>query len=191
MGLDRSKLLQDLGVTVVTLPLEIHPEIPVGGLSLADRWGTRYAEAVQMYERIERECEAAGLPFNRPARVPNTRRALATAEWARLRAPEVAGALVRALFEAHFVDNRRLDDAEVVDELVASAGGDATEARRAVEDGELDEPLAAAHAAAAHLGIGGTPTWLVDGRVLVPGVMARDAFRSVVSQLQTSGGAEE
>ncbi len=190
MGLDRSRLLQELGVTVVTLPLEIHPEIPVGGLSLADRWGARYGEAMAMYERIERECEAAGLPFNRPARVPNTRRALATAEWARLRAPKAAPALVGALYEAHFVENRPLDDPDVVDELVAAAGVDPAEARRAVEARELQEPVAAAQAAAVRLGVNSTPTWLVDARVLIPGAVGRDVFRSVVSQLQTSGAAE-
>jgi predicted DsbA family dithiol-disulfide isomerase len=184
VGLDRSKLLRDLGVTVVTLPLEIHPEIPVGGLSLADRWGARYREALEMYDRIERECEAAGLPFNRPARVPNTRRALATSEWARLHAPDVAPALERTLFEAHFVDNRPLDDPGVVDELVRATGADADEARRAVEAGELDEAMATAASAARRIGVTGTPAWLVDGRLLVPGAQPRDVFRSVVSRLR-------
>ena len=118
MGLDRSTLLRELGVNVVSLPFEIHPEIPVGGLSLADRWGDRYGEALETYERIEAECDAAGLDYRRPQRVPNTRRALKTAEWVRRRAPQAFAALDRSLFVTHFVDNRPLDDAEVVDELV-------------------------------------------------------------------------
>jgi predicted DsbA family dithiol-disulfide isomerase len=190
VGLDRSKLLRDLGVTVVALPLEIHPEIPVGGLSLAERWGARYGEAVKMYERIEAECRAAGLPFNRPARVPNTRRALATHEWARRRAPDAALALEQAIFEAHFVDNRPLDDPDVLDELVEAAGADSAEARRAVDAGELDGAVASALAAARSLGIDATPTWLIDGRVLVPGAVARDLFRSAVNELQDSGAGE-
>ena len=186
MGLDRSALLQELGVTVATLPLEIHPEIPVGGLSLSERWGARYGEAVEMYARIEAECEAAKLPFKRPARVPNTHRALATHEWARLRAPDAAPALERALFQAHFVDNRPLDDPDVLDELVAGVGADAVDARRAVEAGELESPLAAARAAASRLGIDSTPTWLVEGSVLIPGAVAREIFRSAVSELKAS-----
>ena len=54
---------------------ELHREIPMEGLSLRERWGARYEEASAMYGRIEAECEAAGLPFRRPERVPNTRRA--------------------------------------------------------------------------------------------------------------------
>lgn len=183
MGLDRSALLRDLGVTVVTLPLEIHPEIPVGGLSLADRWGKRYAEALVMYERIEAACAEAGLPFRRPARVPNTRRALETAEWARRHAPETFLALERSLFEAQFVDNRPLDHPDVVDELVAGAGADPAEARRAVEAGELADAMTAAKATAATVGVTATPTWIVGVRVVVPGAVPRDVFRSVVERL--------
>lgn len=183
MGLDRSALLREMGVTVVTLPLEIHPEIPVGGLSLSDRWGARYAEAMEMYRRIEAQCEEAGLPFVRPDRVPNTRRALETAEWARRHAPEAAMPLERAMFEAQFVDQRPLDDPDVVDDLVVAAGADAAEARRAVETGELADAMTAAKATAASLGISATPTWIVGGRVLVPGAVHRDVFRSVFERL--------
>ena len=183
MGLDRSALLRELGVTVVTLPLEIHPEIPVGGLSLADRWGQRYAEALEMYERIEAASAEAGLPFRRPARVPNTRRALETAEWARRHAPETFLDLERRMFEAQFVDHRPLDDPAVVDDLVEAAGADAAEARRVVEAGEMVDAMTAAKATAASLGVNATPTWIVGGRVLVPGAHPRDVFRSVVERL--------
>ncbi|MFP5318057.1 MAG: DsbA family protein [Acidimicrobiia bacterium] len=185
MGLDRSALLRQLGVTVVSLPLEIHPEIPVGGVSLSDRWGARYGEAMEMYRRIEAQCEEAGLPFARPARVPNTRRALETAEWARRHAPDAAVPLERAMFEAQFVDQRPLDDPDVVDDLVAGAGADAAEARRAVEAGEMADAMTAAAATASSLGINATPTWIVGGRVLIPGAVHRDVFRSVVERLSS------
>jgi predicted DsbA family dithiol-disulfide isomerase len=180
VGLDRSTLLRELGVTVVGLPFELHPEIPVGGFSLADRWGSRYGEALEMYERIEAECAAAGLPFRRPPRVPNTRRALETAEWARQRAPGAFEALDRALFAAHFVDNRPLDDPHVVDELVSAAGADAVEARWAVEAGELKPAVDSAMALAVRIGVRGTPSWLVDRHVLIPGCFPRETFREAV-----------
>ena len=186
MGLDRSAALRELGVSVVTLPLEIHPEIPVGGITLEERWRGRYGEAVQMYERIEAECGAAGLPFNRPARVPNTRRALQTAEWARHQAPEAVDALERSLFEAQFVDQRPLDDPDVVDELVAGAGADAAEARRAVDAGELRDAMRASQIAAASIGVHATPTWLIGGRAIVPGVVPRHRFAETVSRLTSS-----
>jgi predicted DsbA family dithiol-disulfide isomerase len=183
VGLDRSALLRDLGVAVITLPLEIHPEIPVGGLSLAERWHGRYREAMAMYERIEAQCEAAGLPFRRPERVPNTHRALAAAEWVRQETPGAFDALERAMFEAQFVEQQPLDDPDVVDALVTAAGADASAARRAVDAGEVDDSLRGAAVAAASLGVTATPTWLIGRRVVIPGAAAREVFQSTVSRL--------
>jgi predicted DsbA family dithiol-disulfide isomerase len=183
VGLDRSAALRELGVSVVTLPLEIHPEIPIGGLALEERWAGRYREAMEMYERIEAECEAAGLPFRRPARVPNTRRALETAEWARHQTPDFVDALERSMFEAQFVDQRPLDDPDVIDELVASAGADPAEARRAVDAGEVRDAMQAAAIMAASVGVRATPTWLIGNRALVPGVAPRRRFAETVSRL--------
>jgi predicted DsbA family dithiol-disulfide isomerase len=171
-------------VTVTSLPYELHPEIPVGGISLEERWGTRYREASAMYERIEAECEQAGLPFRRPALVPNTRRALETAEWVRRYQPEAFDALDRSLFHAHFVDNRPLDDPGVLDELVAAAGADAGAAREAVEAGAIDGALRESMDAAIEANVTGTPAWLLDGRLLVPGAQPRDLFEIWVGRLR-------
>jgi len=173
-----------MGVTVTALPYELHPEIPVGGISLAERWGSRYGEAKGMYSRIEAEAEAAGLPFNRPAHVPNTRRALQTAEWVRRNQPDAFAALDRSLFEAHFVENRPLDDADVLDELVTSAGADASAARDAVADGSMLGALRESMEAAVEVNVTGTPAWLLDGKLLIPGVQPRELFEIWVTRMR-------
>jgi predicted DsbA family dithiol-disulfide isomerase len=171
-------------VTVTSLPYELHPEIPVGGISLEERWGSRYREASAMYERIEAECERAGLPFRRPVRVPNTRRALGTAEWVRRHQPDAFDAVDRSLFRAHFVDNRPLDDPAVLDELVAAAGADADAARDAVGSGAMEGALHESMEAAIDANVTGTPAWLLDGRLLVPGAQPRDLFEIWVTRLR-------
>ena len=140
-----------------------------------------------MYERIEAECGRAGLPFRRPARVPNTRRALQTAEWVRRHQPEAFDTLDRSLFHAHFVENRPLDDPAVLDELVADAGADAGTAREAVDGAAMDEALRASMDAAIEANVTGTPAWLLDGRLLVPGAQPRDLFEIWVSRLRERG----
>ena len=171
-------------MTVTSLPYELHPEIPVGGISLKERWGARYGEASAMYGRIEQECEKAGLPFKRPARVPNTRRALETAEWIRRHQPPAFDGLERSLFHAHFVENRPLDDPAVLDELVAAAGADAGAARHAVESGAMEAALHESTEAAIDANVTGTPAWLLDGRLLVPGAQPRDLFEIWVTRLR-------
>jgi predicted DsbA family dithiol-disulfide isomerase len=153
-------------------------------VSLEERWGGRSREASAMYGRIETEAQAAGLEFNRPARVPNTRRALLTAEWVRRHHSDAFDGLDRSLFAAHFVDNRPLDDPAVLDELVAAAGADAVAARQAVEQGQMDEVLQASMRAAEEANVTGTPAWLLDGRLLIPGVQPRDLFEIWVTRLR-------
>ena len=175
--------MQDLGVEITALPYELHPRIPTEGITLRERWGDRYEGAVAMYRRIEEECEAVGLPFRRPERIPNTRRALETAEFIRRHFPDAFPALDRALFEAHFVEGRFLGDADVLDELVAAAGADAAAAREAVEDGAMHDVVTESMSAAVEAGVTGTPAWLLDERLLIPGVLPRHLFERAVSRL--------
>jgi predicted DsbA family dithiol-disulfide isomerase len=171
-------------VTLTALPFELHPRIPVGGVSLRERWGARYDEATSMYERIEAECEAVGLPFRRPERIPNTRRALETAEHVRRTAPEAFDALDRALFDAHFVEQRDIGDPEVLDELVAAAGADASLVRTAVEDGATRAALIESMDTARDVGVTGTPAWLLDQQLLLPGVLPRELFERAVTRMR-------
>ena len=168
-------MLQSLGVEIVALPFELHPEIPVEGVSTGER---RYA-------RVAMACEEVGLPFRPPERIPNTRRALQTAECVRQRHPDAFPALDRALFEAHFVEGRFLGDPDVLDEVVNAAGAPADEVRAAVENGELRAALRESMEAAMDAGVTGTPAWLLDGRFLLPGAQPRDTIRRIVERLQS------
>jgi len=175
-------------VVITALPFELHPRIPAQGLSLKDRWGARYAEADSMYRRIEEECEAVGLPFRRPAWIPNTRRALETAECVRVRFPAAFDALDRSLFDAHFVEGRNIGDPAVLDSLVSAAGADASAVRAAVDAGSLRLAVEESMAEAREHDVTGTPSWLLDGRLLIPGVLPRHLFERAVHRL--TGGED-
>ena len=114
--------------------------------------------------------------------------ALLTAEYVRQHDPAAFDALERSLFETHFVDNRPLDDAAVLDELVARSGADSGAARAAVEDGAMDESLRASMTAAAEVGVTGTPAWLVEGGMLIPGAQPRDVLERWVRRMQERRG---
>ena len=171
-------------MTVTALPYELHPRIPVGGVSLRERWGARYDEATSMYRRIEAECEAVGLPFRRPERIPNTRRALETAEHVRRTTPEAFEALDRALFDAHFVEQRDIGDPAVLDELVDAAGADARAVRSAVDAGATGAALIESMDTARDIGVTGTPAWLLDQQLLLPGVLPRELFERAVTRMR-------
>jgi predicted DsbA family dithiol-disulfide isomerase len=171
-------------VTVTALPFELHPRIPVGGLSLRERWGARYDEATSMYQRIEAECDAVGLPFRRPEHIPNTRRALETAEHVRRTAPDAFDALDRSLYDAHFVAQRDIGDPDVLDELVTTAGADAAVVRAAVDEGATRAALVESMDNARDVGVTGTPAWLLDQQLLLPGVLPRELFERAVTRMR-------
>jgi predicted DsbA family dithiol-disulfide isomerase len=173
---------------VTALPFELHPRIPIEGLSLEDRWGARYAEAGAMYKRIEDECEAVGLPFRQPTWIPNTRRALQTAECVRQRFPDAFDALDRSLYDAHFVEGRNIGDPAVLDDLVKASGADAAAVRAAVDAGELASALVASMDQARDNDVTGTPSWLLDDRLLIPGVLPRELFERAVRRM--TGGED-
>jgi len=167
-------------VAVVQLPFELHPEIPRGGV--VRRRGP------ESYARIADECARAALAFNPPQRVPNTRLALEAAELVRLRYPAAFEQLNRSLFEAHFVEGGDIGDPTVVYSLVEEAGADPEEIRSRRQIGEGRRMVDSSMAAAREADVTGTPAWLLNGSLLIPGAQPRDLFERVVRRLSSRHG---
>lgn len=181
---DRTALLGALGVQVEHLPYELHPEIPREGRDLrAARPGGR---SDTLYSRIEAECAEVGLPFRRPTRVPNSRLALEVAEHVRLHQPAAFDALDAALFRAHFVDGWAIDDPAVLDTLLTEAGADADAVLAAAGDGRTRAAVDESMAAALEEGVAGTPAYLIDGRLLLPGLQPRELYERIVKKMATT-----
>jgi predicted DsbA family dithiol-disulfide isomerase len=178
LALDREALLEDLGVEVMVLPYELHPETPSEGVAI--RPNGRRAE---VFERVGAECEAVGLPFRLPARSPNTRAVLEVAEVVRRTEPAAFPALHRSLFRAHFADRRDIADPAVVDELIEAAGADAERARAVVATGAAAAMIGASTAQAAAHDVTGTPAFLLGERLLVPGVQPRPSLERWIAKL--------
>jgi predicted DsbA family dithiol-disulfide isomerase len=160
VGQSRTAILERHGLTVTELPFPIHPEIPPSGREAGPRSGT-------MYTMLDAEARRAGLPLNWPSRLPNTRQALATAEWVRRHAPASSRELSAKLFAAHFVLGEDLGDIAVIDRYAQAAGVDLEALNAARVDGSADRLVTEAQALGEHVGVSGTPAWLIAGRLVV------------------------
>jgi len=183
LGRDRTALLRSLDVEVTQLPFELHPDLAPSGRPVK---ATGRLAAV--YASIEQECDALSMPFRAPTHVPNSRRALETAELVRLRWPEAFTAVDDALFEAHFVRGLDIGDSDVLRTLMKDAGAPATEVSAALAAGDGLRAVDASIDAARELGIAATPAWLFGDSFVVPGVQPRELFERVVSRLRARTG---
>ncbi|HEY9347419.1 MAG TPA: DsbA family protein [Inquilinus sp.] len=175
VGQQRNAIFEDHGFDVIDIPLQAHPEIPLEGRAVGERSGP-------MVAHIEAEARAAGLLLVWPDRLPNTRMALAAAEWVRRHVPASFPWLEKSLFAAHFVLGEDLGDRDVIEGHAAAAGVDITAMRAALDDGSAYALVDQSEALARRLGIHGTPVWLVAGR-MVPGLFPRDQFEKLAQAL--------
>jgi predicted DsbA family dithiol-disulfide isomerase len=166
------------------MPFELHPELPSQGRQVKPN-GTLAA----VYDAIGRECGAVGMPFRAPTHVPNSRRALETAEVVRRRWPDSFAALDDALFDAHFVTGNDIADPDVLAMLVNGSGAPSRQVSAAVEAGEGRVAVTTSMVSAHELGIAATPAWLFVDSFVVPGVQPRELFERVVSRLRARTGA--
>jgi predicted DsbA family dithiol-disulfide isomerase len=171
VGQQRNAILRRHGLQVVELAFQVHPDIPPGGMSAGPRNGA-------MYTMLEREARKAGLPLHWPARLPNTRTALAAAEWARRYQPGGFAQLHKDLFEAHFVFGEDLGDPAVIDRHASESGIDVAALHAALADGSAASAITEAEMIGRTYGVQGTPDWLV-GQRLIAGLLPAAEFERV------------
>jgi predicted DsbA family dithiol-disulfide isomerase len=188
LGRDRTALLRSLDVTVTSMPYELHPDLPPHGRAVRTD-----GRVDRVYTAIGRECEEVGLPFRAPTHVPNSRRALETAEVVRALDPVAFEALDAALCAAHFVEGTDIGDPDVLDQLVREAGASsdrvrADDVRTLMENGAGRDAVAASMTTAHDHGIAATPAWLFREELVLPGVQPRELFERVVTRLRAQAG---
>ena len=175
VGQSRDVILARHGLKIIELPFQIHPDIPPGGIEAGPRNGP-------MYEMLEREAMEAGLPLNWPPRLPDTRLALAAAEWTRQHHPTLSPRLNKDLFAAHFVLGEDLGDPAVIDRHASHLGIDLGPLHAALADGSAKAALEEAEAVGSRFGVQGTPAWLIGGK-LVPGLYPATTFERLATDI--------
>jgi predicted DsbA family dithiol-disulfide isomerase len=168
VGQDRTAILVRHGLEVIELPFQAHPDIPPGGIAAGTRSGP-------MYTNLQREAKEAGLPLNWPPRLPDTRRALAAAEWVRRHQPDAFPQFQKDLFTAHFVDGQDLGSPVVIERHAIDRGIDVEAMRSALADGSALADVKEAETVGRQHGVHGTPAWLIAGH-LISGLLPATEF---------------
>ncbi|MBI4284282.1 MAG: DsbA family protein [Chloroflexi bacterium] len=159
------RLEEEFDIAVDWRGFELHPETPAGGVPLS-----RLFPASPTKERRQhmRDFAAAfGIAdMASPEIVPNTRRALAMAEYAREMGK--LDAFRTLAMQARWKDDRDLEDESVLGELAAAAGLDPQKAVAAGYSADYLTRVDSIRAEAERMGITGIPAFII-GKVRIVG----------------------
>ena len=172
---------REFDADVVWLPFDLHPEYPPEGIPLADLH-RRYGIGVGACDPLRERFAAAGLEYDRPEIVPNTRLALRMSELARERG--LHDPFHDRLMDAYWSEATNIGDPDELRRLAAEVGLDAEDVERVITDPSAYLDLVQGSTRQAHsIGIDGIPAFLLDRRLLVLGAQPLEVFRRAFAQL--------
>jgi predicted DsbA family dithiol-disulfide isomerase len=164
----RTAVLTSHGFNVIELPFQVYPDIRFSGVSVGRCFGS-------MYSNLEREAKEAGLALNWPSTLPDTRLALAAAEWVRQNQPDHFRPFYKDLFAAHFVFGDDLGNVTVIDRHAKNQGICLEALHIALADGTALRAVKDAEALGRRYKLRCTPACLV-GQRLISGLLSTPDF---------------
>lgn len=178
---DRNRILRNAAVSVIELPLQIHPEIGPGGTPAPPRTGA-------MYDHLVEEAQEAGLELNWSPRIPYSRFALAAAEAVRINEPEHHPAFNAAVFDAYFVRGEDIEACPVIARCAEAVGVEPFTFEYSMTSGIADNELRFAEQQAHRHHVLATPSWVVKDDQLIAGLRPRTFFIALSHVLSNTNG---
>ena len=172
---------REFDADVVWLPFDLHPEYPPEGIPLADLH-RRHGLAPGDEDPLRGRFAAAGLPYDRPGVVPNTRLALRLAELAR--AAGLHEPFHRRLMDAYWSESTNIGDAGELRRLTAEVGLDAGAVEEVIDDpSAFLDVVEDSTRRAFSIGINAVPAFLLDRKLIVLGAQPIEVLRAAFAQL--------
>jgi len=171
---------REFDADVVWLPFDLHPEYPPEGIPLAElhrRYGIGVGERDPLRDRFS----AAGLDYNRPEIVPNTRLALRLSELARERG--LHAPFHDRLMDAYWSEATNIGEPDVLRRLAAEVGVDAEDVEHVIADpAAYLDVVEGSIREAFSIGINAVPAFVLDRRLIVLGAQPFEVFRRAFAQ---------
>ena len=184
---------EGIAADIAFQPFELNPQIAPEGENIVEHIGKKYGstpeQSAQNREMIRARAAEVGfdMKMGPDSRIWNTFDAHRLLHWAHETAPEKQEALKRALFTAHFTDNRNLTDARVLTEAAQAAGLDRAEAGEVLASGRYAQAVRQAEETWRARGISSVPAVVVEGKYLISGGQPPEAFEQALRQIASEG----
>lgn len=190
--------LKPEGITaeIAFRPFELNPDMAPEGENIVEHIGRKYGatpeQSAANREMIRaRAAEAMpdvdGRPFEmrmgEDSRIWNTFDAHRLLHWAGEMEGDAQARLKKALFHAHFTENRNLTDAGVLTAAAQSAGLDRAEAAEVLASGRYVEAVRTEQAEWRARGVSAVPAVVVDGKYLISGGQPAAVFEEALRRI--------
>ena len=157
---------------------------------LERKWGGKVAFAAQKHRhRLKERGQEVGIEkFNLDRLASSTLKSHRLIQWiTKNRGCEVAEAVYNDLNFRHFVDGKKLNDADMLCDAAAAAGVDRDEAMRFLESGEGLEEIGDAQEMLQEMGIHSIPNFVVGGQVVVSGAVHATELVQIFRRIESTG----
>ena len=174
-------------------PFELNPQMPPEGQDLrehlAQKYGTTAAQSHAARERLTGIAKSLGVEFRfyDGMRVRNTFRAHQLLHWAGEQGRQTD--LELALFGSYFSREEDVDDLDVLVAAAGRAGLDEELARAVVADGRYADAVREEQQFWLGKGIHAVPSFILDGRYLIPGAQDPEVFVAALRRLVSEKAA--
>ena len=172
-------------------PFELNPQMAPEGEDviehIAHKYGSSPAQIQQNQEAIRERGSSLGFTFNmdKRTRIVNTFDAHRLLYWAALEGRQAE--LKQALLAAYFTDGRDVSSHDVLVDVAAAVGLDATEARRVLDENRYAQDVRAEEQFYQSQGIRAVPSVIINERYLVQGGQPPELFEQALRQAAAEG----
>ena len=184
---------EGIAAEITFRPFELNPDMAPEGENITEHIGRKYGatpeQSAQNRAMIRERAAEIGFAMRMTddSRIWNTFDAHRLLHWAGETKPEAQGKLKKALFHAHFTENRNLTDARVLTAAAETAGLDGAEAAEVLASGRYAEAVRAEQALWRGRGISSVPAVVVEGKWLISGGQPAGVFEEALRKMAGAG----
>lgn len=189
-------LSEPMEFSVVRVPFFLEPSYPEDEVfqeshfeRMHKKWGGPAAyEKIRRSHRLDERGAEVGIRFNTERVVSNTLASHCLVQWvSRTRGLEDSERLYDHLNHLHFIEGRKLNDAQLLSEAAEAVGVDRADAAdflsRGLGTDTIKKVVDAVHA----MNIHSIPTWVIDGQYVLSGACPAQDLVDVFRKIETSG----
>jgi predicted DsbA family dithiol-disulfide isomerase len=169
------KLQKELDFDIEWRPFELHPEVPVGGMSMDDYFQGAGDELVKSVTDYGKD---VGLNLKTRS-LYNSRMSLKVNEYARIEGKHEV--FHKAIFKAYLEDDQNIGDLETLLNIAQEAGLDRMKTKEFIKSPEAEKLITESKNEALRLGINSVPSFIINNN-LIRGAYPYDSMKELFTK---------